>query len=95
MGKGSKQSASRFLRGVTANHPNLSRGGSRPPPSADGIYQFGPPLTFAPRHTVTLGDALDPGAPGPKNVVTRPHVNWGHASARQLKRVPVYANGDT
>ena len=30
---------------------------------------------------------------GPKKIIMKSHVNWGHVSAQKLKRVPVDSNG--
>ena len=64
------------------------------PQTADGPYQFAPPILAA-RKAVALGDASGPGVSDPATVVTKRQVNWGHAPAHQLERVLVDVDGDT
>ena len=55
----------------------------------DGLFRFAPPENFSACTAVTLGDARDDSVSGHRKIITKLHVNWGHASARQLKRVLV------
>merc|ERR1711951_45024 len=43
--------------------------------------------------STTLGEAVDGEKRDPKEIVRKLHVNWGHASAQQLKRTMVEADG--
>ena len=79
--------ASFFEGTFTSKRPNLSSGGLRLPYSEDGLYQRDPPRTFSACGAVSPGDVLDGGPSGPKKIVAKSHVNWGHASAQQLRRV--------
>ena len=43
---------------------------------------------------MTLGDAREGNNSDPKKIIEKLHVNWGHASAQQIKRILVDAEGD-
>ena len=64
------------------------------PQTEGGLRRFEPP-TLPARNAAALGDASGPGASAPKKIATKLHLNWGRASARQLKRVLVDVGGDT
>ena len=78
-----------------AKRPNFPGGGLQSPFAADGLEQFDHPSTLASCRVVALGGILDPDASGPKEVVAKLHVKWGHAPAHQPKRVLMDAGGDT
>ena len=95
MGNGPLQSISRSAWAVKTKRPNLLKVCVGSPVAEDGLYQFGPPSTFSACKAAALGDALDPSASGTGRIVMKLHVNWGHVSARQLKRDLADADGDT
>ena len=51
------------------------------------------PAIHAALTPTTLGEAVDGEKRDPKEIVRKLHVNWGHASAQQLKRTMVEADG--
>ena len=63
------------------------------PLSEDGLYRFEPPRVLPACAAVTLGDARDGSASDHRKVITKLHVNRGHASSHQLKRVLVESDG--
>ena len=65
----------------------LSNGGSNAPCTQDGLFRFVPPEEFSARTAVALGGARDDSVFGPRKIILKLRVNWGYASARQLKRV--------
>ena len=54
---------------------------------------FEPPLTSAACKAVSLGNAGNCRLRGPKKSVMKLHVNWGHASTQQMKRVLADSEG--
>ena len=74
--------------------PDLSDGGLHLPHAQGGLYRFETPRTFAAYKAVPLGVAQDSNLTDPKKIATKLHVNWGHASARQQKRVLVDSERD-
>ena len=60
-----------------------------------GLIRFVPPRDFSACTAVTSGDARGDSISGPKKIIMKLHVNWGHASATQLKRVLVDSDGGT
>ena len=56
---------------------------------------FTPPTLFSATKAATLRDAGNSGLAYPAATITKLHVNWGHASAAQITRVLVDAEGDT
>ena len=63
---------------------------------AEGVlHQFDPPRAFSASGAVALGDAMDSRFPDPKETIMRPYVDWGHASACQLKQVLADSGGGT
>ena len=52
-----------------------------------------PPLPFALYKAVALADAADGRQSGPKRIIMKLHVLWGHASAQNLKRVLADSDG--
>ena len=56
---------------------------------------FTPPKLLSAYRAVTLRDAGNSDLSGPSTIITKLHVDWGHASATQIKRVLVDAKGDT
>ena len=56
---------------------------------------FTPPELFSAYRAVTLRDAGNPDRSDPSTIIMKLHINWGHASATQIKRVLVDAEGDT
>ena len=59
------------------------------------MYHFDPPRTCSGCKDVTLRDATDERFLDPKEIFTKLHVNWGHVSARRLKRVLADSGGVT
>ena len=57
--------------------------------------EFAPPQLFPACKAATLRDAGNAWASGPEKIITKLHINWGHASATQIKRVLVDAESDT
>ena len=51
------------------------------------------PENFSACAAATLGDARDDSISDPKKIITKFHVNWGHASATQLTRELVDSDG--
>ena len=56
---------------------------------------FTPPKLFSAYKAATLRNAGNPDRSGPSTFIMKLHVNWGHASAAQNKRVLVDAEGGT
>ena len=92
--RGPAVSASYFEWALTSKRPNLPNGRLHLLYTQDRLYQFGPPRTFSASKAVTLRDALDGCPSDPQNIARKLHVNYGHASAQQLERVPVDSGGD-
>ena len=67
--------------------PNLEHAGILLPFTDEELCSFAPPRTFSVCKAVTLGDVRVGNRPDPKKIVEKLHVNWGHASAQQIKRV--------
>ena len=59
----------------------------------DGRFTSPEPLSAF--KAVTLRDAENPDRVDPKSVINKLHINWGHASATQIKRVLADAEGNT
>ena len=57
------------------------------------MCSFAPPLTFPAYNAATLSDARDGALSDPKKIIIELHVNRGHTSARQIKRVLVGSEG--
>ena len=74
--------------------PNLDHGGICLPFTDEGLCSFSPPRTFSACKTVTLGDAREGNNSDPRKIIEKLHVNWGHASAQQIKRILVDVEGD-
>ena len=91
---GSPFFASPLEWGHPRKRPNLENGGIRLPFTGEGLCSFALPRTFSACKAVTLGDAGDGNQSDPKKIIGKLHVNWGHASAQQIKRVLVDAGGD-
>ena len=87
------EASASFFRSVQ-KAPDLSDGGLRLPHTPDGLYHFETPLTFAACKAVTLGDARHCCLTAPKKIIMKLHVNWGHASAQQMRRVLVDSEGN-
>ena len=64
-------------------------------PSIHSAALFQTPQLFSACKAVTLRDAGNADVSDPSKVIMKLHVNWGHASATQIKRVLVDAEGDT
>ena len=73
--------------------PDLSDGGLYLPLVESGLLRFVPPKDSSACTAVTSGDARDDSISDPKKLTMRLHVNWGHASATQLRRVLVDSDG--
>ena len=58
-----------------------------------GCFVFFFSKDFSACTAVTLGDACDDGASDHREITTKVHVIWGHASARQLERALVGSEG--
>ena len=69
---------------LTNTRQNLPNGRSRHPQAR----------TSSACEAMTLGDATDGRQSDPNKIIMSLHVNWGHASARQSKRVLVELGGD-
>ena len=93
MRKGLAQCVSRYLRDTNVKRPDLSNLGLRFPHTADGLFQFEPPSTFAACSAVALGGSLNPFASNPEKVATALHASRGHALGHQLKRDLVDGDG--
>ena len=73
---------------VVQEAPNPSGGGLHFPYPPDAPYRCETPLTFA------ACKVAEDGCPsGPKKIVAKLRVIWGHASAQQLRRVLVDSDG--
>ena len=72
---------------------DLSRGGIHFPYTEHGPRDSQPPQRIWFRKAATLGDSRDRRLTNPKNIVMKSHVNWGDASAQQLKGVLMYSEG--
>ena len=82
--RGHVVSASYFGSAFPTKRPNLS----------NGVFIYPTRMTvrissssFSARKAVTQGDALDGCLSDPRNFVVKFHVNWGHASEQQSRRV--------
>ena len=56
---------------------------------------FAPPQLFSACNAATLQDAGNADTSDREKTIMKLHLNWGHASATQFKRVMVDAEGDT
>ena len=72
---------------------SLSDGGIRSPLTEDGMCSLTPPRTSSACEAVSLGDARGGAPSDPKKIIMKLHVNWGRASANQLKRELVDSGG--
>ena len=81
--------ASASFSHIVQKAPDLSDGGPHLPYTQDGLHHFETPLSFAACKAVTLEDAVGCILTDPEKIVLRLHVDWGHASAQQSKRVLV------
>ena len=68
------------------DYPDLSYGGPRLPYTPDALSRFETPVAFAACESVALRGARDGCPTDPEKIATKLHVNWGHASAQQLRR---------
>ena len=93
LGVESHLSASFLGWGPPRQRPNLEHGGICLPFTEEGLCSFAPPRTFSVCKAVTLGDARDGNRSDPKKIIEKFHLNWGQASAQQIKRVLVDAEG--
>ena len=59
----------------------------RPGTSDGGLLRFAPPQDFSACTAVTPAGARDDSESKPRKVIMKLHVNWGHASARRLKKI--------
>ena len=84
--RGPKLAAAYFEWALLDKRPDLSNGGLRFPFSEGGLFRFEPPRLFPACTAATLRGARVESAPDPGKVIMKLHVNWGHASARTLKR---------
>ena len=69
--------------------PNLSNGGSHLPCVADGVCYLEPPQTFSACTAFSPAEARGRCPPDPKKIAMKLYANRGHASAQQLRRVPL------
>ena len=69
-------------------------GDPEPCPSPPSV-PFRTPQLFSACKAVTLKDAGNAEISDPNTLIMKLHINWGHASATQIKRVLVDAEGDT
>ena len=69
-------------------------GGLREPYAEEGLYCFELPQTASDCKSVTPGDAIAGREFAPKEIITKPHVSWGHVSARQLGWGSVDSGGE-
>ena len=83
-------SASFLERGPPRPRPYLANGGICLPFTNEGLCSFSPPSTFSACKAVMHGIGNNS---NPKKIIEKLHVNWGHASAQQIKRVLVAADG--
>ena len=74
--------------------PNLAHGGLHFPQTPESLYRFESPRTSAACTAVAPGDARDGSLTDPKYIAMELNVNWGRATAQQLKRVPVDSEGN-
>ena len=87
------QAVSRFSRDADVLRPSMSKGGVSSPVSEDGPCQLEAPRNFEVCKTASRKDALNPSPEDAKQLAKKPHENWGHALAHQLKRLSVDAKG--
>ena len=58
-----------------------------------GLPHFVPPKDFSACAAATLGDAQDDSISGPKKIIMKLHVIWGHAAANKPNRALVDPEG--
>ena len=85
--------ASYFEWSFSEERPDLSDGGLHLPHVESGHLRFVPPIEFSASTAATSGDARDDGSSDPEKINLKLRVNWGLASANQLKRVLVDSDG--
>ena len=68
--------------------------GGPEPPTSPSALSFQTPQLFSACKAVTLRDAGNAEISDPNKVIMKLHINWGHASATQIKRAPVDAEGE-
>ena len=90
-GRGPAVSASYFEWAFPNIRPDLPNVGLRLSYTEDGPSQFEPTRTFSAREPATSGDSMDECSAGPKKIIMKFYVNWGHPSAQRLTRVWVGA----
>ena len=78
---------------ISEKRPDLSVGGLRLPLGESGLLRFVPPKEFSTCAAATSGDARGDSISDPKQIIMKSGVNWGHASASQLKRALVDSDG--
>ena len=74
--------------------PNLPSGGLYLPLTEDGPYRPEQPQTSSTCEAVTLRGARESCLSDTKKIIIELRVIWGHAPARQLRRVFVHSGGD-
>ena len=73
--------------------PQIPNSGVFVPDFQGGPRNFAPPDQVAARKAVALSYARDANGTEVKNIASILHINWGPASARQLKKISVIAEG--
>ena len=92
--RGPKLTASYFEWACAKKRPDLADGGLHIPLSQGGLYRREPPRIFPAGKAGTLGGARNGCLSDAKKIIMKLHVDWGHASAQQLKRAPVDTDGE-
>ena len=85
--RGPNLAAIYFVWALSQERLDLSNGGLHLPFTEDGPFRSVPPEDFSARTAVALENTRDGGASDPQKVISKLRANWGHASARQLRRV--------
>ena len=92
-GLGPNLAASYFEWSFSEKRPDLSDGGLHLPLVESGLIRFVPPRDSPASTAVTLGGERGDGISDPKRIIIKLHVDWGQASASQVKRVLVDSDG--
>ena len=91
--RGPNLAASYFEWPFAERRPDLLGGGSHFPLVERGLLRFVPPRDFSACTGVTPGAARGDSISDPGEIIAEYHVNWGHVSTSQLKRLLVDSEG--
>ena len=74
--------------------PEIANWRDTSPDFEGGLYKFAPSKHFDVRKAVALNDVVDANGAEGKKIGLKLRLDWGHASAHQLKQISVDAEGE-